>query len=152
MEGLGNEFLARTALAVQTDGGIGGGKLCDLPQNLLHRRADRDDLRKVCGVVSHQAARRTRLSRVVQGYGLLHVLEQLCMVEGLGEIGVGSFLGGLHRTGNGGMRGHHDDRERGPGLVQVRQHSQPVFVTEAEIDQGQIIRFLSSSDRSTGGC
>ena len=99
VNGARQQFLARAALAGQQHPRIGAGDHVGLRQLVFHQLIARDDVG--APILIH-----VREPRHFEG--LLHVIEQILLVDRLGQKAEGAALGGVHGIGNRAMRRQND--------------------------------------------
>ena len=69
---------------------------------------------------------------------LLHLIEQLLLVDRLGEKAEGAHLRGLHRIGDRAVRGQHDDLQARPAVLQLLQQPDAVHLVHAQVRDHQV--------------
>ena len=138
MDRLGEERLARAALARQEHRRPGFGQPADGREELLHLGA----------LADHVAERVAELDLAPQALvlpaeppllqGLAHHQLQLVDLEGLDQVVVGAFLQGLDRGLGGGEGGDDHHRHRLAELLEAPQHLEPVHAGHLEVDEGEV--------------
>ena len=123
------QLLARAALAGDEHARIGAGHHVRLRELLFHRGAARDDLRAPVFVGGAEAGDAQRL---------LHLVEQLLLVDRLGEEAERAHLRGLHRIGNRAVRGEDDDLQSGPAVLQLLQQPDAVHLVHAQVGDDEV--------------
>ena len=124
VQGLGDEFLAGAALALDEDGGVGRGDLAQRLDDAPHRLRLADDplepepLLELLGELLGAADE----APVLQGLG--HAVAQFGQVQGLGDVVGGALADGLDGGLDRGVAGDDDDlglRVQPPGRLQDLQ-------------------------------
>ncbi len=69
---------------------------------------------------------------------LLHLVEQLLLLDRLGQEAERAHLRGLHRVGNGAVRGQQDDLEAGPAILQLLEQADAVELVHAQVRDHQV--------------
>ena len=110
MNGLGQQFLAGTAFALDKDTGIPVGNAIGPSQQIFHGRVAGNDSSAPLLIVAG-----TRHGRVHLGLiqGLTNLIQQFPALERLGQKAENTAFGCLHRIRNGAMRGQDDDGQKG---------------------------------------
>ena len=122
VDGAGQQLLAGAAFARDQHARIGGRHQAGLGQHIGHGLAAADDLFAPTVVTAGIA-----LGPGAQAGGLADLVEQLVAVEGLGQVGESAARGGVHRIGDGAVRGQQDHRQGwmlGADLVEQLQSVQ----------------------------
>ena len=122
---LGQQFLARAALAEQQHARIGGGDLLDRAAGFRHRVADRDDpVERHLALVLQQGP--VLLLERVDVEGALHQQAQHVGVDRLLVEIVGAQADGPHRVLLVELPGHDDDLGVGRELERLEQAGEPL--------------------------
>jgi len=129
MDGARQELLAGAALAGDQHARIGSGDHVRLGELFLHAGAARDDLGApvlVRGAESRDPQR------------LLHLVEQLLLIDRLGEEAEGAHLGRLHRVRDGAVSGEDDDLQSRPAVLQLLEEPDAVHLVHPQVGDHQI--------------
>ena len=123
------QLLAGAALAGDQHARIGAGDHVRLRELLFHHGAARDDLGAPVFVGCAEAGDAQRL---------LHLVEQLLLVDRLGEEAERAHLRGLHRIGNRAVRGEDDDLQSRPAVLQLLQQADAVHLVHAQVGDHEV--------------
>jgi hypothetical protein len=139
VDGASQQLFAGAALASDHDARIGAGHHVSLSHALFHHSAARDDF---AAPVFGRIGEAGNLQR------LLHLVEQLLLVDRLGEERERAALGRLDRIRNRAVGGEDDDSQpRGPALNLLEQ-SDAIHLVHAQIGDHQI----RADSRQSGEC
>ena len=129
MDGAREHFLAGAALARDQHARIGAGDHVRLPELLLHDGAARDDVRApVLGAVDEAGY----LQR------LLHLRQQLLLLDRLGQEAEGAHLRGVDGVGDRPVRGQQDDLEPRPAGLQLLEQADAVELVHAQVGDDEV--------------
>ena len=129
MDGARQQLLAGAALAGDQHARIGAGDHVRLGELLLHGGAARDDLGAPVLVRGAEAGDAQRL---------LHLIEQLLLVDRLGEEAEGAHLRGLHGIRNRAVGGEDDDLQPRPAVLQLLEQPDAVHLVHAQVGDHQV--------------
>ena len=127
---LGEQFLAGAGLAGDQHRGVGRGDHVRLGEAVLHQRAAGGELR--APVVRLGVGEARGLERAP------HFLEQLLLLDRLGEERERARLRGLHCVRNGAVRGEHDDVEARPLALQFLEQRDAVHLCHAQVGDHEV--------------
>ena len=126
VEGAGAQLLAGAAFTFEQHGGVGGGGTINGGHDLAQRRRVANDVgpTAACGsflfqqaVVVQQASLRERA---------LDEQQEMIRVDGLGQEVQRALLHGRHGILDAAVRGHHNHRQFGVGLLGRAQHAKAI--------------------------
>src|SRR5579875_1373832 len=123
------QLLARAALAGDEHARVGPCDHVRLRQLLLHERAARDDLGAPVLVRGAEARDAQRL---------LHLVQQLLLVDGLGEESEGAHLRRLHRIGNRAVCGEYNDLQPRPAMLQLLEQPDAIHLIHAQVGDHEV--------------
>ena len=145
MQGFGDDFLARAALALQEHGGAAVGDLGDEVKNLEHRLAFADDVFEVVALLEGALELDVFFFSAAPAHGGANVGEKLFVVPGfLDEIG-GAGLHGAHRIFHRAVGGDHDHRQAGFVGANFGQNFHAVAAGQSEVEQDQVERMFADA-------
>ena len=142
VNGAGQQFLARAALAGQQHPRIGAGDHVGLRQLVFHQLIARDDVGAPILIDMREARHFERF---------LHVIEQVLLVHRLGEKAEGAALRRVHGIGNGAMRGENDDPQARPAALQLLEQADAVHLVHAQIRDHQVRPETHAGGQRGGG-
>ena len=134
MNGPGDQFLARAALAVDQDRGVAFGHPADRLVDLLHGR--RIAHQPALVLLPHLGSERVHFERKPPDLdGLAYQDVDLVEIEGLGDIVEGPAAHGFDRVLHGGLRGHDDDRHAAVLRLDLLERLEPAHARHADVHQ-----------------
>ena len=139
VDGLGDELLAGSALALDEHGRAAGSDLRDEVEQLEHDVALADD------VLERVALLEGALELHDLGLGLLladrgaDVGEQLLVVPGLLDEVRGAGADGIHDIADSSVGRDHDDRQLGCEALDARQKVETALAGKREVEQQEIV-------------
>ncbi len=129
VDGARQQFLAGAALAGDQYARIGAGHHVRLRELLFDQRGARDDLRAPVLVRIHEAGDAQRL---------LHLVQQLLLVDRLGQEAERAQLRGMHGVRNRAVRREDDDLEARVAGLQFLQQADAVHLVHAQVGDHQL--------------
>ena len=129
VNGARQQFLAGAALAGEQHARVGAGHHVGLRQFVFHQLIARDD-------VGAPILVDVRESRDLER--LLHMVEQILLVDRFGQKAERAALGRVHRVGNRAVRGENDHPQTRPAALQLLQQADAVHLIHAQIGDHQV--------------
>ena len=154
MQGLGNDFLARPAFALQEHGGAAVRDLGDEVEDLQHRLTFADDVLEVVALLEGALELDVLFFGAAPPHGGAYVGQKLFVVPGLGHEVGGAGLHGAHRILYRAVGGDHDDGQARFVGANLSQNLQAVAAGQGEIEQDQVEGMFADAlqARFTRGC
>ena len=142
--GAGHQFLAGAALAGDQDGGLAGGDLPHLVQQVGHGAGGMDQAAFLCLALQEVAQPGVVLFQFLHVEGLVHRHQEFVPGEGLQQVGERAQAHGLHRLFHRavGRQHHHRRRPRAVVLAHAPEHLHAVDARHAHVRHDQVGRAL----------
>src|ERR1700733_1931475 len=123
------ELFAGPALTGDEHACVGACDHMRLPESFFHDGAARDDL---------GAPILIRGTEPGDAQGFLHVVEQLLLIDWLGEEAKRAHLGRLHRVGDSPVSGQQDHFQPRPANLQFLQQADPIHLIHAQVRDHEV--------------
>jgi len=131
VDGLGDQFLAGSALALNEHRGAAGSHLCDQVEDAQHDFALAHDVGEVVALLEGALELQVLFFGLVSSDGGADVGQQLLVVPGLLDEVFRAGPDGIHHIVNGAVGSDHDDRQLGLALLDQGQQFQAALAGKA---------------------
>ena len=129
MDRAGDQLLARAGIAGDQDARIGAGRHVGLAELLLHQRRAGDDIAAPFLVDAGEARDLECLA---------HVVEQLLLLDGLGQEAERAALRGPDGVGDRAVGGEQDHLEARPAHLQLLEQPDAVHLVHAQVGDHEV--------------
>jgi hypothetical protein len=139
VDGLGDEFLASAAFALNEDGGAAGGDLGDEVEEAKHRLAFADDVFEVVALLEGALELDDLFFGAVSGHGGADIGEELFVIPRLLDEVFGAGTNGIDDVAYGPEGGDHDDGKIGLHLDDAGKEIDAALTGEGEVEEKEIV-------------
>jgi len=139
VEGAGDELLACAALAVDEDGGVGGGDLAECVEGAEHAGVVADDALEAVALVELLAELEVVAAQVLFLEGVADDGPELLEVDRLAQVGGGPLLHGGHGVLDGGVARDEDDLDLGVALLGLDEDLHAVHLVHHEVGDDEVV-------------
>ncbi len=138
VDGLGDEFLAGAAFALNENGGAAGRDLRHQVEDAQHDLAFADDVGEVVALLEGALELQVLFFGAVAGDGRADVGQELFVVPGLLDEVLSAGADGFDDVVDGAVGGDHDDRQFGLAFLDLRQQFEAALAGQGEIEQHEV--------------
>ena len=145
VEGLGDEFLAGAAFALDEDGGAGGRDLGDEVEDAQHDVAFADDVGEVVALAEGALELDVFFFGAIAGNGGADIGEELFVVPGLLDEVLRAAADGVDDVIDGAEGGDHDDGQSEFALAEGGENFDSVAAGQGEVEQDEVEGLLGDA-------